>query len=147
MTVNALGGVDTITVHDLTGTDVNTVNTNVAGTGGGGDSAADKLAVEGTQKRDVIKASGSGGSATVKGLAADVNITGAEVPADTLEIDALAGNDTVDASGLAADAISLKIDGGEGDDRLTGGAGDDVLVGGPGTDILDGGPGNNTLIQ
>ena len=64
-----------------------------------------------------------------------------------LTINALGGNDNVDAAGLAADAVGLTIDGGDGDDRLTGGDGDDLLVGGPGNDILDGGPGNNTLIQ
>src|SRR5262249_32260055 len=83
----------------------------------------------------------------VTGLAATVDVTGAEVPADSLRIDALGGNDTVDASGLAADAISLTVDGGDGDDRLTGGAGDDTLIGGPRNDVPDGGPGNNTLIQ
>ncbi len=33
---NALGGADTITVNDLTGTDVKCVNTDLAATGGGG---------------------------------------------------------------------------------------------------------------
>jgi Ca2+-binding RTX toxin-like protein len=64
-------------------------------------------------------------------------MTGAEVPSRMLTIDALAGNDTVDASGLAADAIAPTIVGGDGDD---------VLVGGPGNDILDGGLGVNTLV-
>ena len=71
-------------------------------------------------------------------------------------VNALAGDDVVDASGLAAGAIQLTADGGDGDDvligragndTLLGGAGDDVLIGGPGQDILDGGPGNNILIQ
>ena len=61
-----------------------------------------------------------------------------------------------DASGLAATAIRLTANGGDGDDvliggagndTLIGGAGDDVLIGGPGQDILDGGPGDNILIQ
>jgi Ca2+-binding RTX toxin-like protein len=94
--------------------------------------------------------------ATVSGLSALVQITGAEPALDTLTIDALGGDDVVQASELAADAIKLTADGGEGDDVLTGGAGDDalfggpgddVLIGGPGFDTLDGGPGNNTLIQ
>jgi hypothetical protein len=51
-----------------------------------------------------------------------VTITGAEVPGRMLTIDALAGNDTVDASGLAAGAIARTIDA----------DGDDVLVRGPG---------------
>jgi Ca2+-binding RTX toxin-like protein len=71
-------------------------------------------------------------------------------------VNAGAGDDVVDASGLAANAIRLAVDGGDGDDvllggagadALTGGAGDDVLMGGPGQDVLDGGPGDNTLIQ
>jgi len=144
--INALGGADTITVNNLTGTDVNTVTTNLAATDGNGDNAADSVVVEGTQNRDVVEASGSAGSVSVTGLAATVNVTGAEVPTDSLRIDALGGNDLVNASGLTADAISLTIDGGDGDDRLTGGAGDDTLIGGPGNDVLDGGPGNNTLI-
>ena len=62
----------------------------------------------------------------------------------------------VEASGLAAGAIQLTADGGDGDDVLLGGAGndvllggagDDVLIGGPGNDIIDGGPGDNIEIQ
>ncbi len=145
--INALGGPDTVTVNDLTGTDVDHVNANLAATGGGGDDAADSVVVDGTERRDVIRASGRAGSAIVTGLPATVTVTGAQTPDDMLTIKALGGNDNVDASGLAADAIGLTIDGGDGDDRLTGGAGDDLLIGGPGNDILDGGPGNNTLIQ
>jgi Ca2+-binding RTX toxin-like protein len=69
---------------------------------------------------------------------------------------ALAGDDVVDASGLAAGAIRFTEDGGDGDDILIGGAGDDVLlggagddvlIGGPGIDALDCGPGDNIVIQ
>ena len=85
-----------------------------------------------------------------------MNLTGAEPANDRLTINALGGDDAVVASGLAADAIALTIDGGAGDDVLIGGSGndtllggdgDDVLNGGPGLDLLDGGPGNNVLIQ
>ena len=67
-----------------------------------------------------------------------------------------AGDDVVEASGLAAGAIQLTADGGDGDDVLIGGdgndvllggAGDDVLIGGPGIDILDGGDGDDIEIQ
>ena len=85
-----------------------------------------------------------------------MHITGAEAANDRLIVNALGGDDVVDASGLAAGAIQLTADGGDGDDvliggagndTLLGGAGDDVLIGGLGQDILDGGPGNNLLIQ
>ena len=54
--VNALGGADTLTVNDLTGTDVVKVNTNLAGDLGGdaGDAAADTVIVNGTNGDDVV---------------------------------------------------------------------------------------------
>ena len=75
---------------------------------------------------------------------------------DRLTVNALAGDDVVDASALAAGAMLLTLDGGAGDDVLIGGAGndtllggegDDVLIGGPGLDTLDGGPGDDVVIQ
>jgi Ca2+-binding RTX toxin-like protein len=153
---NALGGADTVTVHDLTGTGVSRVDVNLAATGGGGDGQADSVVLEGTSGDDVIQASGDSTAATVSGLAALVNITGAEAANDKLTIHALAGDDVVDGSALSAGAIRFAADGGEGDDVLVGGAGDDiltggdgddVLIGGPGQDILDGGTGDNIVIQ
>ena len=73
-----------------------------------------------------------------------------------MTVNALAGDDVIDASGLAATAALLTANGGDGDDvliggdgddTLLGGAGDDVLIGGPGNDMLDGGPGDNVVIQ
>jgi Ca2+-binding RTX toxin-like protein len=154
--INALGGADTLTVNDLSGTDVNSVGANLAASNGAGDGASDNVIVNGTDHRDVVRISGSGGSALVTGLAATVAISGAEVPGDTLSINALGDNDLVDGSHLAADAIVFHADGGTGNDVLIGGAGNDVLdggdgndtlIGGPGVDVLDGGPGNNILIQ
>jgi Ca2+-binding RTX toxin-like protein len=92
----------------------------------------------------------------VTGLAAIVDVTDANPAQDQLLVNGLAGDDAIDGSGLAADAIQFHADGGDGadvitggagDDTLLGGAGDDVLGGGPGQDVLDGGPGNNVLIQ
>jgi Ca2+-binding RTX toxin-like protein len=155
---NALGGADTITVNDLSATDVRNVNADLAGTLGGsaGDGQADSVIVNGTNRNDRIAAAGSRGSFSVTGLAATVNVTNAEAANDTLAINALDGADVVDGSALHADAIKLVIDGGAGNDVLTGGAGndslfgrdgDDVLTGGPGLDVLDGGPGSNVLTQ
>src|SRR6266516_3089177 len=57
---NALGGADTVAVGDLTGTDVKTVNTDLAGTLGGaaGDGQADSVTVDGTNGNDAINVSG-----------------------------------------------------------------------------------------
>jgi Ca2+-binding RTX toxin-like protein len=154
--INALGGADTLTVNDLSGTDVKSVSANLAASNGAGDGASDNVIVNGTDHRDVVRISGSGGSVLVKGLAATVAISGAEVPGDTLAINALGGNDLVDGTRLAADAIVFHADGGtgndvllggDGNDTLEGGDGNDTLIGGPGVDVLDGGAGNNVVVQ
>jgi Ca2+-binding RTX toxin-like protein len=155
---NARGGADTITVGDLTGTDVNQVNLDLSGVPGSGtgDGQADSVIVNGTNGNDAVTVAGDASGVSVLGLAAQVNITGAEAADDRLIINALGGDDAVDASGLSADAIGFVADGGDGNDILIGGAGndtlsggngDDILIGGPGLDVLDGGPGNNIVIQ
>ena len=155
--LNALGGADALTVNDVSGTDLTEIQTDLAaGQGVVDDAAADQVVLNGTSGNDVITASGEGGKVSVTGLAAIVDITNANPAQDQLTINGLAGDDAIVGSGLAADAIQLHADGGDGDDvinggagndTLLGGAGDDILNGGPGQDILDGGPGNNVLIQ
>jgi Ca2+-binding RTX toxin-like protein len=146
---NALGGVDTVTVNDLTGTGVTDVGLNLAGGG------AKSVIVNGSVDDDTIAVSGDAAKFALFGLAAQVNVTGAAAT-DRLTVNGLAGDDVVDASGLAASAISLTVNGGDGNDTLIGGEGadtlagndgDDTLIGGPGVDTLDGGSGNNFLSQ
>jgi Ca2+-binding RTX toxin-like protein len=154
----ARGGADTVTVNDLSGTDVTALNLDLSGVPGTntGDGQADTVIVNGTNGDDTVIVAGDASGVAVIGLSAQVNITGAEAANDRLTINPLAGDDVVDASGLAVGAIPLTVNGGDGDDVLIGGAGndvlngdagDDVLIGGPGLDILDGGTGNNILIQ
>lgn len=154
--VNALGGADTITVNDLSGVGVALVNVDLAGAGSVGDGQADKVIVNGTAGDDTAVVNGDASGVSVLGLSAQVNIFHAESANDLLIVSALAGDDVIEASGLAAGAIGLTEDGGDGDDdlvgsdgddKLVGGAGDDVLLGGLGLDVLDGGPGDNILIQ
>src|SRR4051794_20252694 len=151
-----LGGVDNLTVNDLSGTDVTRVNWDLAATGGVDDNAADSVIVNATSGDDVATVSASGSNAQVSGLAAVVQVTGAGITTDRLTVNGLSGDDVLDASGGLANSVALTLDGGDGDDvllggagddTLLGGAGDDVLLGGPGQDILDGGPGDNVLIQ
>jgi Ca2+-binding RTX toxin-like protein len=152
--LNALGGADTITVNDLTGTDVTDLNLSL-GVNGAGDGQLDTVIINATTGDDAITVSGDATGVTAIGLAARVNISGAETT-DQLTVNALAGDDVIEASGLSADAIHFTADGGDdddvliggaGNDTLIGGAGDDVLIGGPGQDVLDGGTGDNILIQ
>jgi Ca2+-binding RTX toxin-like protein len=156
ITYNALGGADNIVVNDLSGTDVTEVNLNLAASGGGGDGQADTITIFGTLSDDVILVVGDGGGVTVLGLAAQINITGFEASLDRLIIQAVGGDDVIEASGVASGAILLTLDGGngndvlvggDGNDNLLGGDGDDVLLGGPGVDTLNGGPGDDVEIQ
>jgi Ca2+-binding RTX toxin-like protein len=141
--VASLGGNDRLTVDDLTGTDVRTVNNDLAAALGGTtpDAGSDATVVNGTEGDDAIVAAGRAGAAQVTGLTATVNVAHADPAADGLTINSLGGNDRVNASALAADAMGLTLDGGAGDDTLLGGAGADRLVGGDGNDAVDGNQG------
>ena len=156
---NALGGADTITANDLSGTGLTALNVNLAGSIGGsaGDALADNVVVNGTNGADAVTVAGSqSAGVTVTGLQPAVTITGTDGTTDTLTVNGLAGDDAIEGSGLAADGISFIANGGDGadvviggagNDKLFGNAGDDILIGGPGQDLLDGGTGSNVLIQ
>ena len=109
---NALGGQDAITVNDLAPTDVKQVILNLAGglENNASDGVQDHVTVNGTAGNDAIVVTGSAGNVNVTGLAADVAITLAD-PIDRLDVNTLAGTDTVDTSGLSAGVIQLFVDG------------------------------------
>ena len=156
---NALGGADQVTVNNLTGTGLTAVNVSLSGTAGGstGDAQPDSVIVNGANHRDAVTVAGSQSTGiTVSGLQPVVRVTGTDGSQDALTVNTLRGDDVVNANALAADALSLHVNGGDGhdvliggagDDTLAGGAGNDVLIGGPGADALDGGAGHNTVIQ
>src|SRR5207247_923631 len=99
---NALGGADTVTVNDLSGTDVDSVNIDLAGTlgGGTGDGVADNVIVKGTNGDDAIDVSGESRNLTVSGLAATATILHADAALDRLDVDTQAGTDTVSTARL-----------------------------------------------
>src|SRR5262249_10227104 len=74
-----------------------------------------------------------------------VNISGAEATSDTLTVNALGGNDVVDASSLPAGVIRPALNGGDGNDTLHGSQGNDTIEGGAGNDTLIGGDGQDTF--
>ena len=154
--VRALGGADNLVVNDLSGTDVTSVVSDLNANGGGDDGAADNVITNATNGDDVVIVAGTGPSASVLGLAARVDVTGAIAGSDRITVNTLAGDDVVDATGLAANSALLTANGGgdddvllggAGNDTLLGGAGDDVLIGGPGNDVLDGAPGDDVVLQ
>ena len=107
---NPLGGTDTITVNDLTGTDVKQVDLDLAGALGGdaGDGAVDDVVVNATNGDDDINVDGNGAGADVTGLAAAVSVTHGD-PTDTLSVNTLEGTDDVATSGDAG--LIVKVDG------------------------------------
>jgi Ca2+-binding RTX toxin-like protein len=107
---HAFGGADTLTVDDLTGTDVETVDADLAAQIGGGDGGLDTVVVNGTAGPDKVKVSESSGKIRVAGLQAQTRIAGAEPLSDTLRIQTQAGDDTVSVASVVFGLIQLVVD-------------------------------------
>jgi Dockerin type I domain len=106
--LNALGGADTITVNDLTGTGLVKVQLNLNGPAGGGDGQSDNVIVNGSNGDDAVPISGSALGVFMEGLFPLLRINGAE-PTDRLTVNTLGGNDTVDSSALPPGVIGLTV--------------------------------------
>jgi Ca2+-binding RTX toxin-like protein len=167
---NALGGADKIVVGDLSGTDVKQVAVDLSAQPGSGvgDGAADTVTVNATPGDDHISVSGSAAETTVKGLAADVTVTGAESNQDKLVINGLGGSDTLrvngtsgtDAIGVVTDSQNVAVTGvgniivevsGVENVVISAGAGNDMinasgLISGLAQLTIDGGAGNDFII-
>ena len=98
---NALGGADTVTVGDLSGTGVKQVSVDLSSPPGSGtgDGQADTVIANGRASTDHVTITGTGTSIAVAGLPEQVSIDGSEGANDKLVIDTLGGNDKIDASG------------------------------------------------
>ncbi len=100
-------------MHDLSGTGVTNVAVDLEASPVGsatGDGAADTVVVEGTSGVDAITVSGNS-SVLVAGLVPTVRIFHPEFANDQLDINTLAGTDTVDSGDLAPGVIQLFVDG------------------------------------
>ena len=146
--VDVLGGHDTLTLDDLTGTAVQELRTDLEAVRNGGapDTGNDRLILNGAAGADIVSVLGQPGELFVLGLSAFVTIQRAEAARDELTINAFAGNDRIEAGSLASDAIRLVADGGVGGDTIFGTNGGDVLLGGDGGDFVDGQRGNDTAL-
>ena len=100
-------------VNDLKGTDVDDVDVDLGAIGGGGDTQADTVVVNGTNKRDVLDVTAAGSQVLVQGLAARTRIAGSEV-ADTLLIQTLDGKDAVTVAPAVSALITPIVDLGAG---------------------------------
>jgi Ca2+-binding RTX toxin-like protein len=144
--VITLGGQDTVTVNDLAATDVSVVDVNL-GAGGttSGDLLADNVVVNGSVADDRITVSEIAGVPVVIRPTTIVRVTAPDPTLDTLTVNGLAGNDTIDASELPSGRILFVADGGAGNDTITGGPGNDTITGGPGNDLAFLGAGDDTF--
>jgi Ca2+-binding RTX toxin-like protein len=95
--VRALGGTDTVTVNDASGTDLERVDVDLAAAIGGStaDGQADTVTVAATKGDDSISVDRNRATVEVSGLAALVRMTHADPASDTLVIDTVAGLDDV----------------------------------------------------
>jgi hypothetical protein len=109
--VRALGGTDTVTVNDVSGTDLRRVNVDLASALGGstGDGLDDTVAVHGTKGDDSIAAVADGGAVEVRGLSAEVRVPHAAPARDTLVIDPVTGDNTVSVDPAVKDLIQVSV--------------------------------------
>jgi Ca2+-binding RTX toxin-like protein len=144
---NALGGADTITVGDLSGTDLNEFNINLKAGVGGGDLLSDSVIVNATNQDDNVEVTGTGSFYSVLGLPAVITVGNSEGTLDNLVLKLRGGNDTFSADALAAGVTILTVDGGTGDDSILGSQAPDTFIWNPGdgSDTVEGQAGRDTL--
>jgi Ca2+-binding RTX toxin-like protein len=144
--IETLGGPDTVTVGDLTGTKTRTVDVDL-NADGAGDGQADSVVVNGTAGDDRVSLDNANGQQVVDGLAAQTRVTGGEAALDSIAVNTLGGNDSVDmAVGVAG--IPFAVDGGDGSDTVqysgTQGA-DQIAIAPNGTAVNTSAPGTAPL--
>jgi Ca2+-binding RTX toxin-like protein len=139
----AVGGPDQLVVNDASGTDLTAIRF-AAGTDGEGDD----VTVNGSSGADAVTVTGVAGATNVAGLPNGlmVAVTGAQAPTDELHVNGLAGDDTLDASGLGADAMGLIVQAGAGADTVRGSRGPDALIAEDGADVVDGNQGDDLAL-
>jgi Ca2+-binding RTX toxin-like protein len=128
--LRALGGADVVTVADLTGTDLDTTNVNLAAGTGDGDSSADTVIAQGTENADDIDVGSTSGNVVVDGPSRRVAVSGNEAANDNVTVAALGGADTVNAGVSFTGPIPVSVDGGDGPDTTTysGTSADDTIA-------------------
>jgi hypothetical protein len=115
LALRSLGGVDQVTVGDLTGTDMKTAAVDLGAFDGTPDATSDTVTVTGTAQRDNVAVTKAGGQVLVKGLPTQTTIAGSDPGIDLLRVNTLDGDDNVtvapDVADLMATAVDLGADG------------------------------------
>jgi Ca2+-binding RTX toxin-like protein len=113
LNLRALGGADAVTLNDVHGTALDTVNVDLSSAQGNGDNAGDTLTVNGTAAADNLAVTAQGSAVTLTGGQPSVHVTGAE-PTDRLQINTGDGNDAVLVTDAARALITVAVDLGSG---------------------------------
>ena len=108
--VNALGGADTMTIDDLTGSGVQSANVDL----GGADMQPDTVILNGTTQPDNVAVSANQGDVLVSGLTPAVQISGSEAANDKLHVNTLGGRDHVSVAADVGQLIQPRVDLGAG---------------------------------
>jgi hypothetical protein len=108
--LTALGGTDTFTANDMTGTDFRVAAVDLQGPAGGPDGVADVVTVKGSAGADRIELGTEGTTVVADGLQTEVRIAGSEVLLDKVQIDTLDGNDRVLVDGTVFALIDIGVD-------------------------------------
>jgi Ca2+-binding RTX toxin-like protein len=112
LNLTARGGADTITVGDLTGTDLQTAAIDLSETPGTGvgDGASDTVVENGTAGADRVQVVRAGPQVQTSGLTPRLAILGSEPGLDTLAVNTLGGNDTVNVASDVSTLINPVVD-------------------------------------
>jgi hypothetical protein len=110
--VNALAGADTVTVNDVSGTDVEETAIDL-GVAGVADLGKDTVTVNGTDQADHVSVSAAGDAVDVGGFQPETAITGSD-SRDELHVNTLGGPDEVDVTNPATLLIGILVDFGTG---------------------------------
>jgi Ca2+-binding RTX toxin-like protein len=146
LSLRAGAGIDSLSIGDLTGTDIQNIDIDLIEKRGAG--SADTVTVVGTGAADVIILSVSNGIVSVGGLPATTAIRNANAQ-DRLVVNGGIGADLIDASILPAVKMQLDFRGSDGNDVLLGSDGVDRFIWNPGddNDTINGGGGGKDLLD
>jgi Ca2+-binding RTX toxin-like protein len=110
LALRTLGGVDLVTVGDLSGTDMKTAAIDLGAFDGTPDATSDTVTLNGTAKRDNVAVTKAGGQVLVNGLPTRTTIAGSDPGIDLLRVNTLAGDDSVTVAPDVADLIATAVD-------------------------------------
>ena len=144
--LRTLGGADTVTVNDLTGTDLIEIELGLRGSNGGPDGEADTIVVNGTAGDDMFGAAGDTGGLHVNGLHTSIDIFDQDPTLDQLTLNGLGGNNVINNQSQRENSVLFTVNGGDGNDTITGSDGADRIIGDHGNDVAFMGAGDDTFV-